>query len=95
MDDLEALHERLNILENSLKKITERNLRVEADKAWETSFLRIGFVTFITYVCTAFVFWLIGVELYMRNALIPTLGYLLSTQSLSLLRSWWISHRNS
>ena len=89
------LETRLAALEDAISKIEERNRRVETDKAWETSVVRIGFIVGITYTFTAFIFWFIGIERYFQNALIPTVGYALSTLSLSLLKSWWLSNRHS
>lgn len=68
----------------------QRNLRVEADKAWETSTFRILSICVITYIIAAVVMYFIGVQNVFLNALIPTLGYFLSTQSLPAIKAWWI-----
>ncbi len=75
---------------NEINTIKERNRRVEADKAWERSMLRIGSITVITYIIAAFVMYTIGVNGYLLNALIPSIGYFLSTQSLPAIKQWWI-----
>jgi len=79
--------------EEILQSVLERNRRVETDKAWETSFVRRGFIALITYVA-AFVFLsfndLQNPEL---QALIPTGAYILSTLSLPPLKKWWLKRR--
>lgn len=76
--------------EEEINKLKERNRRVEADKAWETSFFRIGLISIITYLVTAWVFYLIGVNDYLLNPLIPTTGYFLSTQTIPFVKKWWL-----
>ena len=76
-----------------IKQIHERNKRVEAEKAWEVSVFRITLICTITYITTAIVFAVIGVKNYYLNALIPTTGFFLSTQSLPPIKKWWINKR--
>lgn len=76
-------------IEKEINLIKERNKRVEADKAWETSKTRVCVVFVMTYIITAVVFYFIGVKNYLLNALIPSLGFYLSTQSLPLIKKWW------
>ncbi len=76
-------------IEDEIVAIKARNLRVEADKAWETSRIRIALITVITYIIAALVLYFIGVSNFFLSALIPTIGYLLSTQSLPFIKRWW------
>ena len=76
-------------LKKEIDLIKDRNQKVQLDKAWETSLFRVFFITGITYIVIAIVFYLIGVENFLVNALIPTIGYYLSTQSLPLIKKWW------
>ncbi len=77
-------------LKKEIDFIKERNNRVEADKAWETSGARVATIVVMTYVLTSIVFYFIGVKNYLLNALIPTVGFYLSTQSLPFVKRWWI-----
>ena len=77
-------------LEKEINLIKERNKRVEADKAWETSKFRIFSIVVMTYIITSIVFYFIGVKNYLLSALIPTVGFYLSTQSLPFIKTWWI-----
>ena len=82
-------------IEKEIQQIHERNKRVEAEKDWEGSFSRIFLICLITYVTTAVIFAVIGVELYLLNAFIPTIGFFMSTQSLPPIKKWWINRRLS
>ena len=86
---IDELDSRVRDLERLVGEIQGRNEKVERDKAWETSFARRLAVLLVTYLTTAAVFSGIGVEHYFLNALIPTLGYFLSTLALPFLRQIW------
>ncbi len=77
-------------LQQEVARIKERNSRVEADKAWETSLTRIASLMIITYVIATLVLVLIENEHPFRNALVPTVGFFLSIQSLPFLKKMWI-----
>lgn len=77
-------------IEERIQKIEERNQRVEVDKAWETSMFRTLSITTVTYIIAILVMYGIGVENPWLSALIPTIGYYLSTQSLPFLKKKWI-----
>ncbi len=80
-------------IEKEIGEIKARNRRVEADKAWETSMFRKVIIVIFTYIITAVVFYLIGVKDYLLSALIPTIGYFLSIQSLPFIKKWWVDNR--
>lgn len=94
-DSIEEFRSRLLAVEQELAAIKQRNYGVEADKAWETSRARIFAVAGTTYVIVSCVFWAIGVDRPLINAIIPTLGYLLSTQSLPWMKSIWQQDRSA
>ena len=77
-------------LEKEVSLIQERNQRVEADKAWETSAFRVITITTMTYVVAVVVLYLMDIERFYLSALIPAVGYFLSVQSLPLIKQWWI-----
>ncbi|OIO54127.1 hypothetical protein AUJ46_03850 [Candidatus Peregrinibacteria bacterium CG1_02_54_53] len=82
-------------LEQKIAEILERNVRVEADKAWELSWMRRLLITFLTYGIALLFLWLIENERFWLNAGVPALGYLLSTLSLPWIKQWWIRRYNS
>lgn len=88
------LDERLEKLEAQIQQINERNVKVQLDKAWETSTFRILSVCILTWFVITLVFWVIGVANPFINAIIPTTGFYLSTQSLPFLKKWWLDRIN-
>ncbi|MGH7250192.1 MAG: hypothetical protein ACREGC_04405, partial [Minisyncoccia bacterium] len=68
------MEERIKKLEQEISLIKDRNLRVEADKAWETSYFRVLLISAIIYVVAVKFLYFVGVENYFLNALVPTIG---------------------
>jgi len=79
-------------LENEIKKINERNARVEADKAWETSLFRRGLLTLFTYLAIGFYLQAINVPLPWLNAIVPAFAFMLSTLTLPFFKKAWSKH---
>lgn len=77
----------------SIEDILARNTRVELDKAWEVSYTRRGIIAITTYLVAAAFLKLIGNDAYLINALVPMGGYLFSTLSLPIVKTWWIKNR--
>jgi uncharacterized membrane protein YkvI len=78
-------------IEQEISQIKERNKKVEADKAWEISNFRRIIIAFFTYIIIVIFMYSAGLEQPLINALIPTMGYFLSTLTLKPLKKWWIS----
>lgn len=79
------------MLEQELAAIKERNAKVEADKAWETSLVRRLFIAGVTYIVAAIYMEMAGLGNPILGACVPTGGYLLSTFSLPPLKKFWIN----
>ena len=73
------MEEKIENLGKEIEAIKERNLRVEVDKAWETSYFRILLITVITYIIAAFLLYFIGANNFLLGALVPAIGFFLST----------------
>ena len=79
--------------EKRLKEIENRNKRVEADKAWETSWTRKLSIAILTYLfVVAYLYFVIKIDPWL-NALVPVVGYLLSNITISFLKKQWIKKR--
>ena len=80
-------------LEERVKKLEERNRRVEADKAWETSWARKLSIMILTYiVIVLYLNFVIKIDPWV-NALVPVIGFFLSTLTVSLLKSIWLKSK--
>ena len=77
-------------LEKEIAEIKERNQRVEADKAWETSLFRICSISVVIYVVASAFLYFIGANNFFLSALVPAIGYFLSVQSMPVLKRYWI-----
>ena len=80
----------LRQLQSEIETIKTRNKRVEADKAWETSMSRKVIVSVLTYFVIVLFFYSAGLPNPFINAIVPTLGFILSTLSLPLLKEIWL-----
>lgn len=80
-------------IENLQKEITDlkaRNRRVEADKAWEVSWTRKGVIAGLTYAVVVLFFFVAELPNPFVNAIVPTMGFVLSTLTVPLFKKWWI-----
>ena len=84
--------EKINDLEKEINLIKKRNRRVEADKAWETGWFRKITIAVLTYAVIVLFFITAGFSKPFINAIVPTLGFLLSTLSISVLKEYWINN---
>lgn len=83
--------ERFQEIEKQLEIIKQRNARVEANKAWEASRVRIASICLVTYIFACVLLWPLGAEKFWLDALVPPLGFFLSTRSIRLVKRWWIA----
>jgi hypothetical protein len=77
-------------LEKEINKLKERNKRVELDKGWETSFARRALLMIFTYLAIGFYLNAIKIENSWLNAIVPSIGFLLSTLTLPYFKNLWI-----
>jgi len=87
------MENRLIQIEQELEAIRKRNLRVEADKAWEGSAERIGAICVLTYMVVTCMMCAMNVERFWLNAFVPVAGFFLSAQSMPIVKKWWIKNR--
>lgn len=75
-----------------IQSIKERNKRVEADKAWETSWVRRILIMCLTYIVIVIFFLVAQLPKPFLNALVPSVAFLLSTLTLDLFKKYWIQY---
>lgn len=92
-------NETMNLLQGSLPQIVqeiesikERNNRVSREKLWEVSRTRHAAIALLMYVCMSVIFSYFGSPSPLRDALVPVLGFVLSTLSLRFIRTIWERH---
>lgn len=82
----------LKSLSQEIAIIKARNKKVEADKAWETSLFRKSLVAVLTYFLIVLFFYFADLPDPFLNAIVPAIGFLLSTLSIPLFKSLWIKY---
>jgi len=76
-------------LEERIAKLEARNQRVEADKAWETSWTRRLAIMLLTYLTVVFYLrFVVHIDPWI-NALVPVIGYSASTLTIGWLKKQW------
>ncbi len=87
----------LRRLEAEIKKIKERNTRVELDKAWETSNTRRMLLLVFTYLAIGAYLQAIKVADPWLNAVVPAIAFMLSTLTMPFFKKLWLKNiqRNS
>jgi preprotein translocase subunit SecF len=79
-------------MKKELERIKERNARVEADKAWETSLFRKILIAALTYAVIVLFFFFAGLPKPFVNAIVPAVGFVLSTLSIPFFKKIWIKY---
>jgi len=77
-------------LEKRIQRIEERNVGVENDKAWETSFTRKLLIMAFTYLAVGLFFSFIGITNAWINALVPVLAFFVSTFTMPFFKRAWL-----
>lgn len=78
-------------LEKRITDIEKRNERVENDKAWETSALRKILILILTYIFAVLYLKIADTTNPFFGAVVPTVGFFLSTQTLNIVKKKWLN----
>lgn len=79
-------------LEQRIQKIEARNRAVELNKAWETSWTRKILLILFTYLAiAAYLGFIVHINPWI-NAIVPAVGFLLSTLTLPFFKSLWSTY---
>jgi hypothetical protein len=78
-------------LQLEIESIKKRNQRVEADKAWETSWTRKIVISLLTYIVIVVFFYFAQLPKPFINAIVPSLAFVLSTLTISFFKRQWLS----
>ena len=77
-------------LEERIQKIESRNMKVEVDKAWETSLMRRVLLTLFTYLAISVYMWAIDISRPWFNAVVPAVAFMLSTLTMPFFKKIWL-----
>ena len=79
-------------LEKRIIAIENRNSKVESDKAWEISLTRKILLIIFTYLSIGLYLNAIKVVNPWLNAIVPAVGFLLSTLTLPYFKNIWLKY---
>lgn len=79
-------------VEDRIIAIEERNKRVEGDKAWETCTLKKVLIIVFTYIFAVLYLKIADTTNPWLGAVVPCVGFFLSTQSINVIKKWWIKN---
>ena len=77
-------------MKREIESIKKRNKRVEIDKAWELSLTRRLIIAIMTYIIIVVFLWSINTPRPWLNAIVPAIGFFLSTLTLPIFKKLWI-----
>jgi hypothetical protein len=80
-------------LEARVRKIEERNRNVELGKEWETSWARRLVLMGLTYLTLGIYMWAIDLPRPWLNAIVPAIGFMISTLTMPWFKSLWLKFR--
>jgi len=83
----------MDSLEQRIQRIEERNKSVEIEKAWETSWTRTGLVAAFTWITMGVFLSFTDVGSPWLSAIVPALGFVLSSLSMPYLKRVWSRKR--
>lgn len=86
-------NEKYELLEKRVSEIEKRNKRVEGDKSWETSTIRKILIIVFTYIFAVLYLKIADTTNPWFGAVVPCVGFYLSTQSIKIVKAWWIKRR--
>lgn len=87
--------EKIQQLEKRIITIEARNKKVEADKAWETSWTRRFLILGLTYLIIVLFMYMSEIDRYWINAIVPSVGFWLSTLTVPFAKKWWLKKHQS
>lgn len=80
-------------IEKEISQIKTRNKKVELDKEWETSLTRKIIIAILTYIVIVSFFVVADLPKPLINAIVPTIGFILSTASMPYFKKLWIKFK--
>ena len=77
-------------LKKEIELIKQRNQRVEANKAWETSLSRKVAIAGVTYIAIALFLLMTNFDKPWEGAIVPAIGFLLANMTIPFFKDLWL-----
>jgi hypothetical protein len=88
---LSRIDDEVEEMKKQIRDLRYRNYTKDKGKKFEGSYTRVGFIMIITYITLSWYMYLIGVGAPFLNAIVPTVGFNLSTWSLPSVKKAWMA----
>lgn len=85
-----SLNKCMENIEQRIVDLEARNVRVEMDKTWETSLTRKVLLVLFTYLAIGLYLRAIEVDRPWVNAIVPAVGFMISTLTMPFFKSLWM-----
>lgn len=85
------MENKIKQLEEKIKNIEKRNRKVELDKAWETSLIRKILIIVFTYTFAVLYLKIADTTNPWFGAVVPCAGFYISTQTIKVIKKFWVS----
>ena len=82
--------DKIEQIEQEINNLKERNKKVELDKKGEGSFARRALLVLFTYLAIGLYLNAINVSRPWLNAIVPAVGFLLSTLTMPFFKNIWM-----
>ncbi|MFA5021481.1 MAG: hypothetical protein WC508_00155 [Patescibacteria group bacterium] len=82
-------------LEQRIQKIEARNLSVQKDKAWETSWTRRILLAIFSYLAIGVYLWAIKIPHAWLNAIVPAVAFMIQTLTLPFFKKLWLNFKGN
>ena len=80
-------------IKKEIQLIKDRNKSVELDKKWEISWMRRVLIAIFTYLSISIYMWAVQIDRPWLNAIVPTVGFMLSTLTLPWFKRMWMDKK--
>ncbi len=85
------MEKQLDQIQREIEEIQQRNKRVEADKAWELSWMRRILIALSTYILIIIFMYFARLPSPFANAVVPATAYLVSMSAMPYFKKWWLN----
>ena len=90
-----TVEQRLDYLQSEVTALHQRNFEKDRGKEFEGSYARVIFLMVVTYLTLyCYMQWVLKTDFPYLDAIVPTVGFNISTWSLPFVKEYWIQARH-
>ncbi len=89
---IQSLDQRLSNIEEMTQKLVLIDKYYQLQTAWEKSAMRTILIAITTYILSAIFLYILNFQYFYINAVLPTVGFMLTTLSIPFIKRIWIKY---